>query len=140
MLQIYAHSFERAVFHLGVVRGLISGYASASKLSLKQPFLDKDIDVAGEALSELTLEVKKLDAGMALITLNRLAGLVRTDDCTMEDFVVLLDESERRLYDELSLRYVFSLDGKDAALFDTGSFGPDVAAKFPAQLIRQHKV
>lgn len=132
MLQIHAHSFARATYHLALVRGMITGCAMGANTDLKRQKLSRDDQIARDHLVDLCTEAKKLDARLALITLERIVQLIDDDDCTMDAFTILIEEAERRLYDELSLRKVFSLDPQNADLFESAGFGSEVATKFPS--------
>ena len=132
MLQIHTHAFGRAMHSIGQLSGLAKGLSQAGNFDAKKHAVggDDGKHISG-IVRDLLVEAKNLDTPLAVITLERLVGLIESDDCTVDDLCVLTGEAERRLYDELSVRFVFSLDAKSADIFRSGSFGDDVAIKFP---------
>lgn len=131
MLQISADAFGRTMYWLGMLRGSFSNAATRGLDPNTQKIGGVECEIYTDRIKELKVEVSKLSAYMAELEITRLIGLMERDECSLADFNVMVESIEKRLFDELGLRYSFALDAKEATLFESGSFGSSVATKFP---------
>jgi HEPN domain-containing protein len=136
MLKVGATAFSRAVHTLGVVRGativqITVGGEKARELPVEKTQRTSAITNL-EALMEQA-KAKILGAGVTVAGIERLIRKLKDDDdLSLDDFSILAEQIESRLYDELEMRHVFVLDAEHAAYFEGAALSPQVTAQFPS--------
>lgn len=129
MLKFSADAYGRAMFILGVYKG--GEFSDVD--GTNDPLSETDFRFVKQELGTLQVSAKTLGADCSLKLIDRLLNRMSTPGAVVTYGHIQGDfhEVESRLADELSARYLFALDARQAEAFQSGSFGENVEAQFP---------